>query len=342
MPKRLMCVGPDRFEWEDYAETALQGGQVRIGTEHASAKHGTELAMVKGYLQARGPFDSELGLFRPGERSASPYPVSIGNMIVGRVIEIAPDVDTYRVGDRVCAWGGFAETHVVRAERCWSMSEDMPWQSAVCLDPAEFALGAVRDGKVRVGDAVAVFGLGAIGLMVIQLALLAGAYPVIGVDPILGRRSVAAELGAPLALDPEGTDVGMALKQATSHRGVDVAIEYSGALSAMQAALRGVAYGGTVVMGAFPPPYGPGLDLGAEAHLNVPQIVFTRACSQPDRNHPRWDEDRLLRTCWRLLSEGKLTGVPIVSPVVAFGDLDREYPHIFEAPEVYLKLGATV
>ena len=56
---------------------------------------------------------------------------------------------------------------------------------------------------------------------------------------------------------------------------MDVAIDYSGAPQALQAALRGVAYGGTVVAGAFPPPHQAGLDLGAEAPLNLPSIVFT-------------------------------------------------------------------
>ncbi|MBC7238357.1 MAG: zinc-binding alcohol dehydrogenase, partial [Chloroflexi bacterium] len=191
----------------------------------------------------------------------------------------------------------------------------MSWKWAVCLDPAEFALGAVRDGRVRVGDAVAVFGLGAIGLMAIQIALVAGAHPVIAVDPIASRREIATALGADLVLDPTRVDVGLELKAATDKRGVDVAIEYSGALTAMQAALRGVAYGGNVVMGAFPPPYGAGLDLGAEAHLNIPNLIFSRACSQPDREHPRWNEQRLFDTCWRLLSEGRITGEPVVRPI---------------------------
>ena len=76
-------------------------------------------------------------------------------------------------------------------------------------------------------------------------------------------------------------DAGLEVKLATDRRGADVVIEYSGNMHAMQAALRGVAFGGTVVSGAFPPAYSAGFDIGAEAHLNRPNIIFSRACSDP-------------------------------------------------------------
>lgn len=342
VPKRLVCVAKERLEWQEYQDEPLQGAQVRIRTEYAAAKHGTEMALYKGYAQARGVFDREYMLFRQPEEPRPAYPVGVGNMVVGPVVQIGLMVRELEVGDMVCAYGGFAETRTVEEVRCWKVPKGMSWKSAVCLDPADFAMGAVRDGHVRVGDAVAVFGLGAIGLMVVQIARVAGAYPVIAIDPITRRREIAASLGADLALDPTAVDVGLELKIATGRRGVDVAIEYSGSPAAMQAALRGVAYGGTVVMGASPPPYGAGLNLGNEAHHNIPKIVFSRACSQPDREYPRWDEQRIFCTCWRLLSEGRITVEPIVQPVVPFDALLSEYPKIATHPDEYIKLGAAV
>jgi len=163
--------------------------------------------------------------------------------------------------------------------------------------------------------------MGAIGLMVVQCLKLAGAAPVIALDPLQHRLHIAKQLGADIVLDPSQIDAGKVIKQETARRGADVIIDYSGSKAALQAALRGVAYGGTLVLGAYPKPYPAGLDFGAEAHYNVPKIVFSRACSQPDRDHPRWDNDRIYATGWRLLCEGRLTGEPIVQPVVAFDDL---------------------
>jgi threonine dehydrogenase-like Zn-dependent dehydrogenase len=297
------------------------------------------MALYKGYAAPRGRYDPQYQLFRKDD-APHPWRASpVGNMVVGVVEEIGSDVTTLALDERVCAYSGFSVTSVVQETACWKMPAGMSWKSAVCLDPGDFALGAIRDGHVRLGDAVAVFGLGAIGLMAIQCARLAGADPVIGVDPLTNRRRVADTLGATLTLDPAVCDAGLEIKRATGKRGADVAIDYSGAAQAVQHALRGVAYGGTVVLGSYPPPYGAGLDFGAEAHLNIPNVVFTRACSQPDRDHPRWDNDRIYSVCWRLLCEGSLTGEPVVQPVVSVEDLIDAYSRIATDPASNVKLG---
>lgn len=326
MPRKLICVEPGKLEWQEYEPPALEPGQVRVQAKFAAAKHGTEMAFFKGY--------------RP--EAVGWCPSGVGNMIVGTVSEVGPGVTTLAIGDRICAHGSFQEIWTGPEGACWKMPEAMSWKSAVCLDPADFAFAAVRDGHVRIGDGVAIFGLGAIGLMAVQLARLAGADQVFGVDPLPNRRAIADALGADVTLDPTACDAGEELKKHTDGRGVDVAIEYSGAGQALNDALRGVAYGGTVVCGAFPPPYGAGVDFGADAHVRIPNIVFSRACSVPQRDHPRWDERRIFDVCWKWLAEGRLSGEPIVRPVVPFDALLTEYPKIATEPNDYIKLGAAL
>ncbi|HEX4214075.1 MAG TPA: zinc-binding alcohol dehydrogenase [Candidatus Dormibacteraeota bacterium] len=340
MPRELIAVSTGRIEFREYEEPSLAATQVRVRTDFAAAKHGTEGAMVRGYAAARGPWDEELQLFDTSRAAASAAPVAVGNMFVGTAVEVGSEISGIRTGDRVLGYGRFSESHTVEAEALRVVPAGVDWRSAVCLDPADFALGAVRDGGVRVGDAVAVFGLGAIGLMVVQIARMAGASPVIAVDPLSRRRQVAAGLGADLTLDPTAVDAGREIKASTSGRGVDVAIEYSGNAAALQAALRGIGFRGTVVAGAFPAPYPAGLDFGAEAHLNIPRIVFSRANSEPGRDDPRWTEARLYDTCWRWICDGRLRGESVVDPVVPFDDLPGAYEMILSAPEGAIKLGA--
>lgn len=312
--------------------------QIRVRSRWGAAKHGTEMALYKGYAAPRGEFDSDLQLF-DGSRPPVRYPTPLGNMCVGDVLEVGADVEGIVPGQTVVGHGPLREEHVWNTERVRRLPEGMPWQAAVCLDPADFALGAVRDGHVRVGDAVAVFGMGAIGLLAVQLARHAGAHPVIAVDPLPLRRQVAAECGADLVLDPADGDAGREIKLATGRRGADVCIDYAGHVDSLQQALRAVAYLGTVVAGAWPGVWPAGLDLGAEAHFNRPNIIFSRACSAPDPDHPRWDEARLLDVAWRLLADGTLRCEPVVHPIVPFDDLLTEYPKIADAPEGNVKLG---
>lgn len=262
-------------------------------------------------------------------------------MVVGRVTQVGTAVERYHLNDRVLAYSGFATTTTVNEHECWKLPDTVPWQSAMCIDPADFAMSAIRDGKVRLGDAVAVFSLGAIGLMVVQLLKIAGADQIIAIDLIAHRRQLAENFGASITLDPSKCDAGLEIRKATRNRGADVVIEYSGTRQAMQDALRGVAFGGTVVSGAYPPAYSAGLDFGAESHMNIPEIVFSRACSDPNRDHPRWDNNRIYDTCFRYICDGKINGESIVWPVVSFDDLITAYPRIADEPESTMKLGVS-
>ena len=340
MPRELWALSANKMEIREYEMPEPEEGQVRVQSQYAAAKHGTEQSMIKGSGSKRGRYDRTLRIFRPKEERPKRDAVKVGNMVVGTVTALGPGAKRFSEGDRVLAHAPFREVHVVAEDRCWHMPEGLSWKSGVCLDPADFAMGAVRDGNVRIGDAVAVFGMGAIGLMVVQITKLSGAYPVIGVDPLPNRRQAAAACGADIVLDPSECDAGIEIKKATGGRGVDVAIDYSGNVHALQDAIRAAAFGGNVVAGAAPAPYGAGLDFGAEAHLHIPNIIFSRACSEPNREYPRWDENRLFDTCLRLLAEGKLSGEEIVSPVVPFEELVTEYPKIASDPGSNIKLGA--
>lgn len=337
MPRELIATAPSQIAFRNFDSPPLEADQIRVKPLYAAAKHGTELSLFKGYAATRGSFDGELRLFS-NQGGGVRYPARLGNMCVGQVLEKGADVSGLDIGDMVFNHGPFREEHVW-PQTVRRLPEGMPWQAAVCLDPADFALGAVRDGHVRLGDSIAVFGLGAIGLLAVQLARLAGAHPVIAIDPLENRRQVAAATGADLTLDPTACDAGFQIKQATGKRGADVVIEYSGTLPAFQAALRGVAYGGTVVAGAYPGVWPAGLDLGAEAHMNRPKIIFSRACSEPNPDYPNWDEGRLFEVCLRLLGDGSLDCRPIVQPVVPFDELLTEYPKIAAAPQQNIKLG---
>jgi len=336
MPREYVITRPGELVLREYPEPEPGPHQVKVRAEFGAAKHGTEMAFYKGYFFDRGRYDDEYRLCR--DELPGWFDFGAGNMIVGVVEAVGPEVERLKEGDRVFHFSNFREVALM-PEDARLLPDGVSWKAAVCLDPADFALGAVRDGHVRIGDAVAVFGLGAIGQFAVQLAKLGGAYPVIGVDLYELRRDVAAKCGADLVLDPNEEDVGLRIKEETGKRGADVCIDFSGSDAGLHSAIRAAAYGGTVVAGSFPRPGCPNLDLGAEAHLNRPTIVFSRSCSEPNPDYPRWDERRLMDCCWRMLREGLFQAEDIVQPVVSFDEVLEHYPKIASAPETNLKLG---
>ena len=341
--KRLICPRHGVIEMADYEiPKTLGDNQILVRHTHGAEKHGTMESFVHKHGNSRGAYDNARHMHTPGVGVGWDYPIPLGNMQVGHVEKIGAKVTRYKVGDRLVAFCGFAPMWVYNESEGWKIEEHTNWKSATCLDPATFAFCALRDAHVRIGDAVAVFSLGAIGMMAVTLAKQSGCSLVIAIDPVASRRETALKLGADVVLDPTGIDCGGKLRELTGWRGVDVVIEYSGSVHALNAAMRGVSFGGTVACGGFPAPYPAGLDFGGEAHMNRPNIVFTRTESDPSRDHPRWDNTRVRNTCMGMIINHKINGDLIVGPVIKFTDeLDKVYPGIVADREGGIKMGVT-
>ncbi len=369
MPRELIAIGPRTPVLREYDEPELGARQIRIRTEFASPKHGTELVAYRDEPAARRPYDPVWGAVIPRPETGEPqgFPRPLGNMAVGVVTEAGPEATRFRVGDRVFGHFPIRETHTVDELAADLLPEGLSSEAAVCLDPAVMAL-AMRDARIGLGDRVAVFGMGAIGLMAVQLARLAGADQVIAVDPISVRRQAALALGADRALDPlaDGADVGLAIRRLTGpapealpeqaedervlggyqerpsqvgQLGVDVAVEVAGSSQALHHAIRATRFGGTVCILSFYGGDAAGLRLGDEFHINRLQLVSARAQSLPLRDSPGWTLRRLVEVALGWLAAGRLRPDGIVTPIVPFAESADAYRAIDEHPEESIKLG---
>ena len=115
----------------------------------------------------------------------------------------------------------------------------------LCPDIMSTGFVAAEKGKVRLGDAVAVFAQGQIGLCATAGARLAGASLVIGVDSVPKRLEVSKRMGADVVLNYKQVDVVAEIKRLTGG-GVDVAIEALGTTLTFENALRSLRPGGTL------------------------------------------------------------------------------------------------
>lgn len=115
----------------------------------------------------------------------------------------------------------------------------------MCPDIMSTGFSAAERGRVRIGDAVAVFAQGPIGLCAAAGARLSGASLVIAVDSVPKRLEMAKRMGADVVIDRTAQDVVASIKQLTGG-GVDVAIEALGQQTTFENALRSIRPGGTV------------------------------------------------------------------------------------------------
>ena len=338
MPLELIADRPGRALLQTYEEPPLEPGQVRVRSLFSAVKHGTELRGFRADTpDATDRWDGRLRLHRRGEPEASRFPRSLGNMCLGEVVEAGAAVDRLKVGDRVFEHLPVRETHTVEAGRLRIAPEGLSPQALMYWDPADVALGAVRDGPVRLGDRVAVFGLGAIGLMAAQCARLCGARWVAAVDPIERRREAARRHGADLVIDPAATDAGVEIKERTEGAGAEVVLETSGAYAAFEDALRACCYAGTVVSSAYY--HGEqSLKLAGEWHRNRIQVVSSRANSEP-LPQPGWSFSRIQTESLALLVEGRLRADDLIDPVVPLARAAEAYHEIEAHPERSIKLG---
>jgi threonine dehydrogenase-like Zn-dependent dehydrogenase len=118
-------------------------------------------------------------------------------------------------------------------------------QAVLLADIASTGFGGAESGKIKIGDAVAIFAQGPIGLCATVGAKLMGASFILTVDGDENRLAMSRRLGADVTLDYRKQDVVAEIKKLTSG-GVDVAIEALGTQNTFESALRSLRSGGTL------------------------------------------------------------------------------------------------
>jgi S-(hydroxymethyl)glutathione dehydrogenase / alcohol dehydrogenase len=176
-------------------------------------------------------------------------------------------------GEHLAAYMGLgclAEAVVVPEPCAVPVPGGLPAES-MCLLGCGVTTGhgaAVHAAGIRLGQTVAVFGCGAVGLSAVQGARLAGARTVVAVDPHAKRRALALELGATEAIDPSTADA-IAQIVAGSEGGVDAAIEATGDPEVMARLLDVVHPGGIAVVVGLP-------SLDASIRVSPFQLLFEK------------------------------------------------------------------
>ncbi|MEA3439569.1 MAG: zinc-binding alcohol dehydrogenase [Chloroflexota bacterium] len=345
MPLELKLNAPRELAFVPYDDPPLQSGEVRAQAIISGISHGTELNLFTGNSPfVEQEFDHELRLFVPRSEPLSGS-ILLGYEWIGEVMDIAPDVSRFRVGDRVHLPYRHRQTHTFHENTVTLLSRVAPLpdgfssEQGIFLALAGVALQAIHDAHIKLGDYVVVFGMGVIGLLAVQLAKLNGASWVAAVDPLKSRRELALRFAADAAFDPVEEDAAYAIKASTPYHGADIAIEFSGSYRALNDAIRVVKMGGTVVSGGFYRGGGTPLKLGAEWHHNRVTLLSSMGVwGCPHRDHPTWDRERIHQAAIRMLAAGQLKTDGLVTHRIPFEEAADAYQLIESTPEDAIKV----
>jgi len=138
-------------------------------------------------------------------------------------------------------------------DKClFPLPDSLTFEDGAMLEPLGVAIHAVDLAHLKTGMTVGVFGCGPIGLLIIQMAKLAGAANIIATDKLLHRVEAAKALGADHAfLAGDNSEVDE-IRAATKGRGVDVAFEAAGVQETVDVSVAAVLNGGKVMLVGIP------------------------------------------------------------------------------------------
>ena len=204
-------------------------------------------------------------------------PTILGHEFSGVVTEVGAAVTNVKVGDRVCidpncycgkcdfcrngiahyctdmigygttVNGGFAEYCSVNQRQVYKLGDHTTFEQGAMTEPVACCLHGMDMCNIHPGSSVVVIGGGMIGLLMLQLARLAGAARTALLEPVAAKREVAKKLGADICIDPIHDDVKAALASG-GMTWVNTVIECVGRTSTIEQAIDIVGNKGTVMM----------------------------------------------------------------------------------------------
>jgi len=261
--KAVVFKGKDRVAVESVPRPAPRAGEAVIRIT-ATTICGTDVHIVRGEYPVKpglvlghepvGVID-ELGpgleeLYTVGQRVIVGAITPCGQCFYclnGVHSQCGGGIGGWRFGNTINgAWAEYLLVPDARANLAPIPSDLTDEEVLLCPDIFSTGLSGAESGNIRVGDAVAVFAQGPIGLCATLGARLKGASLIIGIDSNDTRLDVARRLGANVTLNTKGIDPIAEIKRLTDGRGVDVAIEALGRQETFENALRAIRPGGTL------------------------------------------------------------------------------------------------
>ncbi len=300
---------------------------------------GDEDVLIK--IHAAAICGSDLHLYKGLHPSAS-LPVSVGHEAAGEVIEIGKAVTKHTIGERVtiepviacgkcdycvrgnyhlCAnisfqyrqgQGAFSPYFIVNQDRAFRLPDNISYAEGALVEPLSVALHAVKKSGIRLGQTSAIFGAGAIGILVSMLSRQTSGVGSFICDIHPYRLQKAMELGAFQAINSREQDPIDAILKATNQMGVDKSFEAVGLEATLNQALQVLKRGGNATL----------LGIFEQLENKLPVNLFVqREISLYGSQGYSWDfQDGI-----KMLSTGTIDLKPLITHTLPLQELQKGF-----------------
>jgi L-iditol 2-dehydrogenase len=196
--------------------------------------------------------------------------------------------------------GSLSEYLLMPAKTCFPLPDSFSDEDGVLLEPLGVALHALTLSKIQIGESAAILGAGPIGLLLLQLARMAGAAPIFVSDPLPWRRTMALKMGACEVCDPKRENVVEEIYKATRGRGCDVVWETAWGTTTVAESVEVACLGGHVILVGIPADD----QLTMKASTARRKGLTIRMARRMKHTYPR---------AIQLVSENKISLAPLIS-----------------------------
>ena len=293
--KQIVFTKINTAEFIEMENREMGDNDVIVETHVSSISCGTEKANITG--------DPNVGIYGK-ENPEVVFPRYLGYSSAGVIVAKGENVKTLEIGDKVAVLGGCHRQYNVAKENDVVKfdSPNITMNDAALCYIGTFPLAAVRKTRLEIGESMLVMGLGILGLFAVRFAKLAGAVPVIAVDPVKERREKALKYGADYALDPFAPDFAETVKSLTNG-GVNTAIEVTGIGKGLEQTLDCMAKFGRVALLGCTRDKNFTIDYYRKVHGPGIQLIGAHTLARPSsESHPgyfthRDDAIAILKLC---------------------------------------------
>lgn len=283
-------------------------GQLLVETRASAISPGTERLIFNGEAPSTMPLDSSLGSL-PGKFE---FPFKYGYACAGVVKKASRGLKSWEGITVVCLNPHETFFHA-RPEELIPVPRDVSPEKACLLPLMETAVNLVLDGAPLLGEEVAIFGQGLLGLFVTSILSRFPLGRLFTIEPFPKRRAESLRLGASLSSHPSECCIATA----------DLTYELSGRPGTLGQAVASTRFSGRIVIGSWYGTRDGYSGLGGEFHRKRISLISSQVSSLDPALSGRWSPQRRIKQAWSMLKSTDTSR--LVTHQLPFREADKAY-----------------